>query len=331
MQVPPSAKFACWFFSYAPVAADVPSDALVADGVYVARKLGVDLEQHWKQSLGSFVANALKIGGLALYVATPSQHPENLDGENEELRQRCEDVLHGLLLQGVPVFERSMSFCGANVGGQIQVRQYAEGRELHDTFEAPDFVPDLAAIRRAVRFAQRLRVMQDPKERQWGRLLRSTRVLLNGNRVRNVHGERFHQFTRVLDGLAKTEKGAGARQFAHRIQTFAVASQETRDTLLEMYEARGKVEHVHDFLEAIVLPNTASVDPATRQQLKIARADRCMREVDALARFAVCRILDSDDLFETFRLEDQVDAFWALPDDQRIAKWGRRLDIRAID
>lgn len=330
MQVPPNAKFACWLFSHAPVARDIPNDALVADGFYVGRKLGVSLEQHWKHSLGSFVADAIKIGGLALYVAAPAQHPENLNGENEALRQRCENVLYGLLLQGVPVFEFSISFCGANVGGEIQLRQYAQGRELHYTFEAPDFVPDLAAVNRAVRFAQRLRVMQDPKERQWGRVLRSTRVLLNGDRVNNEHGERFHQFTRVLDGLAKTEKGAGARQFAHRIQTFAVASQETRDTLLEIYEARGKVEHVNDLLDAIMVPKTASVDPATHEQLKIARANRFMRQVDALARFAVCRILHSDDLFETFRLENSIDAFWALPNDQRIAKWGKRLDIRAI-
>jgi hypothetical protein len=330
MQVPPSAKFACWFFSHASVADDIPNDALVRDGVYVARELGVGLAEHWKEWLGSFVTGAIKIGGLALYVAAPSRHPEIPDDEDKALRQRCEDVLHGLLLQGVPIFESSMSFDGANVGGQIQVRQYAQGRELQHTFEMPEFVPNLPGVHRAVRFAQRLRVMQNAEEQQWGRLLRSTRVLLNGNRVTNAHGERFHQFIRVLDGLAKTEKGAGARQFAHRIQTFVVASQETRDTLLEMYDLRGKVEHVNDLLDAIVLPKTASADPATHRRLRIAGANRFMRWVDALARFVVCRILDSDDLFETFRVEDQIDAFWVLPDDQRIARWGERLDIRAI-
>lgn len=325
MRVPPGAKFACWFFSHARLADDVPSDAPVADGVYVARELGVGFEPHWKEWLGSLVASAIKIGGLALYVVAPSQHPEILDDDNEALRRRCEDVLHGLLLQGVPVFEQSMSFGGANVGGQMRVRQYASGRELEHTFDAPDFVPDLTIIHRAVQFARRLRVMQDAKGREWGRLLRSTRVLLNGNRVTNAHGERFHQFTRVLDGLAKTEKGAGARQFAHRIQTFAVADKETRETLLAMYEIRGTVEHVNDLLDAIVAE--ASVDPVAS---RIERANRFMRQIDALARFAICRILESDDLFETFRLEDQVDAFWALPDDQRIAKWGMRLDIRPI-
>ena len=53
MQVPHSAKFACWFFSHARMADDIPRDALVADDVYVARELGVDLEQHWKQWLGA--------------------------------------------------------------------------------------------------------------------------------------------------------------------------------------------------------------------------------------------------------------------------------------
>lgn len=80
----------------------------------------------------------------------------------------------------------------------------------------------------------------------------------------------------------------------------------------------------------MLMPIMASPDPAKQRQLRIVRANRLMRQMDVLARFAICRILDSDDLFEAFRLEEQIDAFWVLPDDQRIAKWGRRLDIRAV-
>ena len=104
-------KFACWFFSDAHVGHDFPADAHVANEVYAARALSVDWAPHWREWLGSMTADA--VAGLGLYVTGPSAHPEVLDADNEALRHRIDDVLHGLLVQGVPTFNQGFFLTAA--------------------------------------------------------------------------------------------------------------------------------------------------------------------------------------------------------------------------
>jgi len=92
-----------------------------------------------------------------------------------------------------------------------------------------------------------------------------------------------------------------------------------------MYEVRGKIEHVNDMLDAVRTPGIA----VEESRLALAeRANVMMRRVDALTRFTAIRLLDNDELFDAFRREDSIDAFWALLDRKRITKFGKPLDIR---
>ena len=92
-----------------------------------------------------------------------------------------------------------------------------------------------------------------------------------------------------------------------------------------MYEARGKIDHVNDMLDAVRTPGIA----VEESRLALAgRANVMMRRVDALTRFTAIRLLDNDELFDAFRREDSIDAFWALPDRKRITKFGKPLYIR---
>ena len=116
--------------------------------------------------------------------------------------------------------------------------------------------------------------------------------------------------------IAKTRS-----QFAHRIsQTFTGPDEETRETLLQIFDLRSSVEHMHDILDVL------EGDNATR----VAFANRRTRQIDVLARVAMCRVLEDDALFEMFRLEAGIDAFWGLADADRAAAWGERLDLPTI-
>lgn len=251
MHIDPNTKFACWYFSHAPFAEDWPDDAPIAKDASAARRIDIKMPDRWAKWLGSLVTDEIKVGGITLYTVGPSKTPKILDGENEALKTRCNDLLNGLLIQGVPEYQRALLMTGAHVEGEVQIRQYVGGRDMMPTWELR-FIPGRVEAERAARIADRLRRMQDARG-DWGRLLRATRVLLDANRTDNAHGERFHQFVRVLDGLVKTRQGRGATDFAHRVQTFAVASPETWATLVEMYDLRGAVEHVNSLLEVVVV------------------------------------------------------------------------------
>jgi hypothetical protein len=133
--------------------------------------------------------------------------------------------------------------------------------------------------------------------------------------------ERLHQFVKALEALIKPDIGNTRRQFAHRIdQTFTVANAETRETLNQIFDLRSRIEHVHDPLDVLDGDHDA----------RVATANRRTRQVDVLARFALTRVLEDDDLFGTFKTDAGVDAFWQLADVARAAAWGERLDLRTV-
>jgi hypothetical protein len=326
MQIAPNAKYATWFFSHAPTA-DWPEDIAIGEGVFAARNLGIRVADHWEKWLGSLVVEEVSAGGIALYVTSASRSPEVLDGENEELKKRANDLLYGLTIQGIPIHQRLLGMTGSHIRGEMQIRQYYGGKEIEPTYGI-EFVPGRAEAEKAFRIASRLSQMQGAKGANWQRLLRVTRVLLDANRTGNSHGERFHQLVRVLDGLVKTRQGRGAADFGHRVQTFAVASHETWAALIEIYGVRGAVEHVNSALESMDPP--AEVPDAKIHQYRIDRLNQLTRQVDVLVRFALIQIFESEGLFNLFRTEEGIDAFWSMRDGERVATWGNRVDIRGV-
>ena len=332
MHVDRGHKFACWYLSRAWVHDDVPAKLDLADGFRVERSLHVEMQPHWWEWLGSLAMDELRENGLAFYVTTPSVRPEILDDENEVLKARCNDLLNALFVQEVPSFTNAILLSGARIGDEISVRNVSRIRETAPTHGLEQSPITIEQLRRAELIAGRFFKMQSRKPgAPWERLLRCTRVLLNANRTRNDHGERFHQFVRMLDGITKTRPGSGASDFTHRVQTFAVANEETRQTLIEMYTVRSAVEHVnapHEAVNEAATPATQS--DKERQAARLQRVDRLTRQADALARFALVRILNSETLFTLFSTEAEIDRFWALRNDERQNLWGSRLDIRAV-
>src|SRR5262249_60118228 len=130
MHVDPNMKFACWYFSHAPFAKDWPDDAPIAKDAFAARRMDIKMPDHWATWLGSLAADEIKAGGLTPYTVAPSKTPKILDRENEAQKTRCNDLLNGLLIQGVPEYQRALLMTGAHVEGEVQIRQYVGGTDI---------------------------------------------------------------------------------------------------------------------------------------------------------------------------------------------------------
>jgi hypothetical protein len=319
MKIAPNEKFACFVLTRCWMQDGVPEELQLGPAMWASRTPDLKMAEHWPKWLGSITMDELNEASLAIYTTMPSEQPKILDGENQELLTRLNYVLYGLILQGVPVYLKGFSFNGANVDGDVQVRQFSELKPYQPTYELPELRPGVDELQTAVAFAARLREVNEGKA-NWQRLRRGLKVLFEGSTISDG-GERLHHFVRALEALLKPEIGNTKNQFAHRIdQTFTAANAETRETLLQIFDLRSHVEHMHPVLDALVGDDA----------MRIATANRRTRQVDVLARLALRRVLGSDALLNSFKTEAGVDGFWALPDAARVAAWGNRLDLRTV-
>jgi hypothetical protein len=261
----------------------------------------------------------LKAANLVLYVAMPSTTLEVVDHENLALTRALDYFLYAILLQGVPTYMKGFSLSGANIGGEVDVRQFSELKDYQPTYEMPNFRVGETELRQAVAISERLRRI-DQARGKWGRLRRGLTALLRGTTFSDG-GDRLHQFVRALEALTKPEIGNTRNLFAHRIdQTFTLANADARETLLQIFDLRSHVEHMHLAIDA--LPGD--------EESRIAIANRRTRQMDVLARFALRQLIQSDHLLEAFRTDANIDAFWQLGDAERVRQWGARLDLVAI-
>jgi hypothetical protein len=321
MHVEPDSKFAAFFLSRCSVKADLPQEVEIQPGVWISQQFGIEIAEHSRNWLGSLATDEMKEGGLAVYVTGPSKQPEVLDEENQALHQEVEDILNGLLVQGVPEFMKGFVVNGANVNGQIGIRQQSSFRELFTTFDHPDFLVGLVEIRRAVWLGRRLRYIQEAPRPEWGRLIRGLKTLLLANRLQNQSGDRLHQFVRALEAVITPRIGESKSDFAHRGQTLAVANAQTREVLIELYDLRSAVEHLN------VPQNALQADTEAE---RLAVVNRRTRQADTLARASLLRVLESSVMFNIFRRDAEIEDFWRLREHARSLLWGERLDILAI-
>jgi hypothetical protein len=318
MQIGIGEKFSCLAFTGFSVAEQFPDELRLDEGTWALRGLPVGLPDHWWEALGSLKAEDIQQSNFVLCTITPSRTPEVLDQENIDLTQHLYYVMFGLLLQEVPQYDNGYTLTGANVGGEIQVRQYGELNEYSPSYGMPEFYVGVDELNRAFSLANKLHSIYGA-DADWLRLRTGLNVLFKGSEEKRW-GDRLHQFVRALEALIKPEEGRSRRQFAHRGQTFAIANLETRDTLLQIFDIRSKVEHIHSPLDAL---------NGTEEERNILGL-RKTRQVDVLSRFALTHVLESEVFLNIFESDTSIDEFWRLPDHERVQAWGERLDLAGV-
>ena len=319
LQINVGEKFACFAFANFGLAREVPDEVGLGESVWAGRRLPVnELERHWQQWLGSVTLDPLRRTNFVLLNTVTSQHPEVLDGENQELTATINHIFYALVLQGSPHYDSGFSLSGANVGGELQVRQFSKLKDYEPSYDMPPFRVGIGELARAFFLSNPLRRV-NREGPDWARFRRGLKALFSGC-LEKDGGERLHQFVRALEALLKPEVAKTRAQFGHRAQSFAVANDETRNTLLQIFDMRSNVEHVHSPLNGL---------QGTEEE-RLALANRRVRQVDRLCRFAFTRVLESEALLETFRTEANTDVFWAMRDNERVATWGERMDLTAV-
>src|SRR2546427_4059548 len=202
MRIAPGEKFACFAFTFYGAADNVPEELQLGPRLWAVRKLDLELD-------------ALRDANFALYTTIPSSKPKSLDEENR-LVETLNHFLYGILLQGVPAYGRGFSLTGADVAGEINVRQCSDLKDYRPSFGLPPFRLGVDELRRAAGLIDRLRgVHTGGAER--GRLRRRLKESFDGTLMPNKGGHRLHPIERAVEGLVNPEPGGTTDQLAHRI------------------------------------------------------------------------------------------------------------------
>jgi hypothetical protein len=127
-------------------------------------------------------------------------------------------------------------------------------------------------------------------------------------------GERVHQFVRSVDGLTRVRR---RQQFQNRCAVFVGPT--GTQVCLELYAIRSNVEHFQD------PEQDTDIAPLPLRENWIRRFRRA-HEAATLARYCLSHLVSNPQLWPHFT-DDQVNAFWARPEDERVAIWGPPMDF----
>lgn len=238
-----------------------------------------------------------------------------LDAESLELERRAYMLLYGIFMHGVPNFLPGVLTLGSRRGTEnAWVNRIAL---INDLYRHRDAIPHRVMVETLLEADRAvpgfMEVFGDDED--FSLLRRGINGLVRGWKAQSAL-DRLHAFVRALGGLMKLEPGAGERQFAERLATFATASR-LHDTALEIYRLRSHQEHLSDW-------------PSRLAYIKVADRPRFVShrsfQAEVLAGAVYRTVLADPALRAEFR-NSEVDRFWQ----QDGGSWTVRLDLDAQD
>lgn len=311
--IPQGHKFACIAFGHADHEG-LPAEILLPCGARVYTAPPFEIGEHWVRWLGSLQADLLAGSELVLLKSAPSANPEVLDHENEKLRRDVVNLMHCLLMQGIPYHEGILEISGAHDAVDLQVRTVAPRRYVRPHAVRPPPVTE-SMIRRADDAAVGLSAIRDAQvagSAEHLRLSRGLRSWILGVQE-EYFGDRLHLLVRALEALIKPPVGGSKARFKDRGQVLIGASPGHAAVLEELYELRSCAEHLHG-------PDCDLEDIPT--ECRAVHATMRGAQAEFIAGEAFLRVLTSPPLLERFRTDATIDAFWALRHHERPPIWG---------
>lgn len=282
-----------------------------------------------EHELGAVFTDIFKYSIFSIMVRRRSQTAGALDQDLRNLHRRLDCVLKGLqILGGVGYYKGAALLGGITRQGELHfnsVGMVDTLTRLDDPVGSKKPRPRKRALgpKRmglAVEIAGNLETLyaQDTAS-QFSRGLLAFFSALNESGL----GERLHQIVRAIESLMALEKGSATKGFGKRGVIFAGNASGTRDQLLEMYEMRGKVEHLKDW--RLAMTGYSNTDERDRT------AERRLRQAEELACVVLSRILRSKTRLQYVADDVEMERFWKMPEADRRRVWGESFDISKVN
>lgn len=246
----PGQKYACMALTVQGLDPDVPAITPLAPGVWALRTSPLGLPGHWKEWLGELETSELDEANLYLFASADAKAIEVLDAENEILRTRVLRHYHGLLIATFGIrIDYARMLTGAVETNGVSVR----------STQAYPRIPQLASFPLHIRVTRTHLALaanvsegiaQAREEGELARLWRMLHAFYAALQTSDI-GVRCHQLVRTVEGIILPAKGGAGKTFGERGSLLTGEPGVYKTTLRDLYEVRGKLEHLHGPLTAI--------------------------------------------------------------------------------
>ncbi|MDR3515330.1 MAG: hypothetical protein P4M00_05905 [Azospirillaceae bacterium] len=286
----------------------------VSPNLWAVSGVGFKIPKYWQQWLGSIRSGEVEECNLFLLAKKPTDKPELLDDENNELKNAVYQFYVGLLLASTfAPAHKPIMLTGARRDGETDIRQQQD-------MESPvpcQFRPHPPILASDIRLAAKLgdnvsALAKSPLVGGHWRLFRTLSLYVETRTVGEIL-DRLHQYCRCIDGLILPDTGRTGSQFKSRTELFV--GPRLHSLFGDMYKIRSAVEHLHEnrYLE--------SFDRNIR--LEIMRKEAILEHV---ARTAITKIIGDAKLWPHFANTTALAAFWKLDPTERQRIWGDPID-----
>lgn len=287
----------------------------LSDSTWILPRVPVPDLRVWREWIGSIRTEQLDRANLVLLVEEESNSPKILDGVHKRLRTELSQLFYLLHLRRGMECEGADLLVGSSEQGRPGIRQMSPIDKFHLSKGYRRLPITQEWLEEAVRLRSGVMAME-ADESQFRRVIRGLNTLFKG--LQGTGQDRLHQFVRSLEALILPKAGETKKQFAHRCQTFAKPSDDTRLLLQEAFDMRSDTEHLNDWNRAV-----KGYPPAEQENICWHRT----RQLEWLACNAYTRVLLSNSVREHFKTEAAMATFWKLSDDQRRGIWGNPIDL----
>lgn len=291
----------------------------LGDGTWALTAVPVELSTQWQEWIGSIDLGHLRRSNLVFVRTVASVNPGTLDAEQTALREHQNDLFVLLQLSGGLEYARAIWLTASVLDTGSLVHQVGTLKEFYRTPGSRRVAVTRVRLEEAARSTAALHGMRAATG-EFDRVVRGVQALTDG--LTRRHGcDRLHQFVRALEALILPRTGRTRRDFVQRCQTLLIPNRALERLLGEVFDMRSDTEHLHAWDRSL-----QRYPRAEREREALHRT----RQMERFACSAYRRILEDEVVRRHFRSETMQEAFWALPEQQRRAVWGRQLDFARI-
>jgi hypothetical protein len=267
------------------------------DNIKFKREVPLINEGKWHEWLGLQWQDIINSNAV-LEARITTEHPEVLDGENENLTFRCRILWVSLMLTGPFYLDNAYFLTGSEINSELEIRQFFKfDRWFHP---GDDFVREItdAGVKKWKNIFQQVDKIYEQKE-DFLRLKRGLHCFLKGCSESQVNF-RLPYFVRSLEALIMPDIGKTTKQFTKRVVRWwkdknedKYFSEDTTKVLKDIYDIRCNFEHMHDLEKQL-------------EEKQLLRSYQC----EEIVRKAYQAILLSDSELEKFTSDTSIRKYW---------------------
>lgn len=303
-------KFACIGLYVPFLSARIPK--YVDSDLTLFGKQEAWIEDHWKEWLGSLRVKNVNGANLFIVAHAPSDKPDIIDAEHDDLMSKALAMFSGLVLTDVKLTAPAY-LKGSYYKGKTEIRQFVEAIAHVRVEDHPWTVLHDARLQNAVDVRNGLLSLSGrPTEfLRFKRGLRSVSQALQAE----VVDERAFYFARALEALHVSKKGEGRGDFVSKCAMISGSTPRYTEFFGDLYDTRNNYVHANDFHQLL----------KAGEDLASANARLATEAIDAqLLVLEIYRtILCDPKLLDQFKDDDSSSALWA-------SEWSTSITTEAI-